>query len=297
MLRNSGDPYLNSWTFESSGFSPSLLVSGCNVFFGGMMDQELLDQRYALGAGQPISQRFAKSPNMTASRQFTTELRLCHAPRDTCIAPLVEEACRKALAFVKGWFDYAEEMALDLWMAPEVTDLQYMSCQPCDARWFCAPGRREGRAVILFVSPLACADNAEPDRLAGCLGHEITHHLLEEITGSTVLTMKRKEEQGLPMWLEEGLCQVIQGDLDPDFRRRCLERMVEISEWYELDELWNDLSACENVATAYLQAYGQTLTLLDTYGKAQLFSFLDHSQCYPNDWTLLAGTGFNPQQV
>lgn len=248
------------------------------------MDRELLEQRYALAASQPISQRFAKSPNITASRRFTQELLLSYAPQDSPVVPLVEEACLKALAYARHWFDHAEDLALDLWMAPGVADLEYICCQRSDARWFCAPGHREGRAVVLFVSPLACGDNAEPNRLAGCLGHEITHHLLQGITGATVYTMRRKEEQDLPMWLEEGLCQVIQGALDPVFQHRCAARLTEISKWFDPDALWNDLSACEDVAAAYLQAYRQTLTLLETYGKAELLRLLHRSTCHPVDW-------------
>lgn len=93
------------------------------------------------------------------------------------------------------------------------------------------------------------------------------------------------------MWLEEGLCQVIQGALHPAFRCRCLERMADISDWYDLDELWNDLSACEDVDKAYLQAYGRTRTLLKACGKAEMIRLLHHAKIHPVDWNRLAKQG------
>lgn len=252
------------------------------------MDQALLNQRFALGEKQYISECFVKSPNITETRHVTNELLLSYAPKDSNILALVEGPYRKAYALAKGWFKYGEEMALDLWMAPEVADLQYMTGQLCDAKWFCAPGHRNGRRIILFVSPLSCAANSWPGRLAGCLGHEICHHLLEKITGSTVFTMKRKEEQGLPMWLEEGLCQVIQAELDPAFRRKCLKQKDEMRNLYELEDLWNDLSSCEDVHKAYLQAYKQTQALLDAYGKAEIIRLLYYSGSHAVDWNRMA---------
>lgn len=252
------------------------------------MDRGLLDQRYALGAKQYLPQRFAKSPNITEARHLTKELVLSYAPKDSNILPLVEEPYRKAYAYARGWFDYRGKMALDLWMAPEVVDLQYMTCQPCDGKWFCAPGHRDGKGIILFVSPLSCTANSWPDRLAGSLGHEIAHHLLEKITHSTVLTMKRQAEQGLPMWLEEGICQVIQGELDPAFRDKCLKQTDQLRDWYDLEELWNDLSSCADVDRAYLQAYQQTQALIEFYGKAEMTRLLYHSASQPIGWNRMA---------
>ena len=62
---------------------------------------------------------------------------------------------------------------------------------------------------------IICKRNADKNRLSGMLAHEITHHMVSEISNATPYSMKRKETCDVPMWLEEGLCQLIQSELCP----------------------------------------------------------------------------------
>ena len=252
------------------------------------MDQKLLNRRFSLRNDRYLSERFEISPNITETRVVLDHLHISYAAQDKSILPLVEEAYLRAYRHVKDWFNYQGDIPLDLWMAPTVFDLQYMICGTCDAGFFCAPGSRNGRGTILFVSPLACERNANRDRLAGVLAHEITHHLIEKVSLATVLTMKRKEEQRLPMWVEEGLCQLIDSTLDPAFRHKWAERIARVTKWYDLEDLWNDLSSCEDVLTAYLQAYKQTKSLVETKGKAEIIRLLHQSRTCSVDWNRLA---------
>ena len=166
-------------------------------------------------------------------------------------------------------------MAFDLWMAPKVIDLQYMTCLPCDEGFFCAPGNRGERKIILFISPLSSQKNADKSSLTGCLAHEIAHHIIQDISRATILTMKRKEDFDLPMWLEEGLCQLIQSEVYPSLQWYFTEDIVGKVPRYPLEELWNDLSSCEDARTAYLQAYRETIALMAAIGKSGVIQLLN----------------------
>jgi hypothetical protein len=67
------------------------------------------------------------------------------------VYPFVQESFIRAFLFTKEWFAYPDVLELDLWMAPEVIDLQYMTCLPCHEDFFCAPGSEKGRKVIFLI--------------------------------------------------------------------------------------------------------------------------------------------------
>ena len=106
---------------------------------------------------------------------------------------------------VKNWFGHRGDLAIDLWMAPDVADLQYMAAMPCDDGYMCAPGARNGANVILLVSPRSSPRNADKERFSALLAHEIGHHLVADISHCTPFAMKRKETMDVPRcgWRKE----------------------------------------------------------------------------------------------
>jgi hypothetical protein len=96
--------------------------------------------------------------------------------------------------------------------------------------------------------------------------------------------MKRKEKRDVPMWLEEGLCQLIQGELDPAFGRKRDERISGATTRYSPAELWDDLSDCRDVPAAYMQAYRHTRVLLEAKGRPEVIRLLHRHRAQDVDW-------------
>lgn len=218
-------------------------------------------------------------------------LRITYAPQDAPALPLIVESFLRGYEYATEWFDRQGSMPFDLWMAPDVDDLRYMTCRPHDETFFCAPGDRDGYHIILFVSPLARPTSAGRDRLPGVFAHEITHHLVRDISGATPFSMKRKERGDVPMWLEEGLCQYMESEVCPSLRESWSGRIAAVTEWYDWGELWNDLSSCEDVGKAYLQAYGKVRALLETKGRVEIIRLLYLNRTREADWADLPHGG------
>lgn len=217
-------------------------------------DRSVLEQRLELRKSKYISERFEKSPGITEQCCVSDHLHIMYARRDESVLSLILESFFQAYTYVKGWFGLNEDMAFSFWMAPDVIDLRYMTCTPCAETHFCAPGDRNGRHVILFVSPLSLHINADLHRLSGLFAHEIVHHVVRHISGDSELSMKRKEERDVPMWLEEGLCQLMDSAVYPPLQERRTQRIAQTAEWCDGEDLWNDLSSGKDVNKAYLQA-------------------------------------------
>ncbi|OPY74668.1 MAG: hypothetical protein A4E64_02171 [Syntrophorhabdus sp. PtaU1.Bin058] len=236
-----------------------------------------------------LSERFEKSPTITETFSVADHLRISYADRDVPALPLIRESFLRAYAYVKDWFDCRDDIAVDLWVAPTQADLEYMTCMRCEETFFCAPGIRDGMNVILFVSPLRCRMNADPDRLAGILAHEITHHVVRDISRATVFSMKRKEKRDVPMWLEEGLCQFIDSEVYPPLRQIRAGKIAGITKWYDREELWDDLSSCDDADRAYLQAYKEVRTFVETNGKEEIIRLLYLNRTHCMNWNDLPG--------
>jgi RimJ/RimL family protein N-acetyltransferase len=248
------------------------------------IDQTTLKHRFELRKSKFISERFEKSPNITEQYDVSDHLRICYGLRDEAILPFVGESFSRAYIFVKDWFGHNDNVAFDLWMAPELIDLQYMTCLSCNDTSFFAPGDRDGRHIMLFVSPLRCSLMSCEERLPGLLAHEISHHMIREISQATSLSMKRKEKQDVPMWLEEGLCQYIDGEISSSIDGVHVGKVTGIEKRYDIHELWNDLSSCEEPDIAYLQAYEATRSVLATKGKAEIIRLLYLNRTHGTDW-------------
>jgi hypothetical protein len=103
--------------------------------------------------------------------------------------------------------------------------------------------------------------------------------------------MRRKESMDVPMWLEEGLCQLIQSEVNPSLQVKWAEDIARTTKWYPLQDLWNDLSSCEDVNTAYLQAYKETTALVKKKGKARIIQLLYLNRTHHVNWNDLSSEG------
>lgn len=243
-----------------------------------------LEGRFDIRKRKYLSERFIKSPRITACHCVSDHLFISYAPQDATTLPLIQDAFLRAYGWVMDWFGCRSHISLDLWVAPEAVDLQFMTCLPCDEGFFCAPGDLNGTKIILFVSPLSCKKNADMDYLSGLLAHEITHYVVVDISDATPYTMKRKENRDVPMWLEEGLCQLIQSELCVSLQQKFAEQIEATTNWLNPDDLWNDLSSCVNVQTAYLQAYRDTKTLMKRMCKTEVFRLLRRNRTHRVNW-------------
>ena len=258
-----------------------------------LIDQSLLESRFLQRKTQYIFARFEKSPNITNQYAVSDYLLISYADQDASILRLIQESFLRAYTYTKDWFSYRGHMVFDLWVAPKVIDLQYMTCLPCDEGFFCAPGTWGESKIILFVSPLSSQKNADKSSLTGCLAHEIAHHIIQDISRATILTMKRKEDFDLPMWLEEGLCQLIQSEIHPSLQQYFTEDISGKVTLYPLEELWNDLSSCEDVRIAYLQAYRETRALVAAIGKSGVIQLLNLNRTHDVKWNDVSYSGNN----
>lgn len=244
----------------------------------------VLTQRFNLRRMQYLCERFEKSPNITETCAVADHLGVCYGNRDAAIIPSVQAVLLRMYAYVKDWFDYRDDLAIELWMAPAAVDLQYMTCLPCDRDFACAPGSRDGKHIILLASPLSGGRNRDRNRFSSVLAHEIAHHVIADISRATAFTMQRKERLDVPMWLEEGLCQLIQGEVNPALQAQFAREIAGTTEWFPLESLWNDLSDCEDVHRAYLQAYKEARALVEKRGKADVVRSLYLNRTHSVDW-------------
>lgn len=265
-----------------------------NIRYEGNMtviDQTVLRERFDLRKTRYICERLEKSPNLTEEYSVAPHLRIGYAARDASIVRSVGEVSLKQYACVKSWFDFRGDLAIDLWMAPEVVDLEYMTCMPCGDGYMCAPGMRDGANIIPFVSPRTSVRNADAARFSAVLAHEITHHFITEISHATIFSMKRRENRDLPLWLEEGLCQVIQSEVNPFLQAKWADEIERTGAWYPLEDLWNDLGDCEDATKGYLQAYKETRDILKRRGKAEIIRLLYLNRTHYVEWMDLPREG------
>jgi hypothetical protein len=134
------------------------------------------------------------------------------------------------------------------------------------------------------LSPREYKTPRRKSRFIGCLVHEITHHFIQAQTKATFLSMERKQNMDLPMWFEEGLCQVIQCEVDTQLLHILTGQLQSIKKWYSFEDLWNDLSACDDVKTAYLQAFMAMKHLFERYGKDYIKKILLMNAQKSVDW-------------
>ena len=67
---------------------------------------------------------------------------------------------------------------------------------------------------------------------------------------------------------------MIQADINPSLQNMRVESIRRIKKWYDLEELYNDLSCCQDINKAYLQAYKATKILINEKGKEEVIRLL-----------------------
>lgn len=233
---------------------------------------------------QYLCERFEKSPNITEERSVADHLSIWYSTRDTTIIPMLSAVFLDMYRFVKSWFGYRGDLSIHLWVAPTLEDLQFMTCTPCFEGYACAPGTKNGGNVILIDSPLLGGRNSDEERLSAVLAHEISHHFVTDISRSTLFAMQRKANLDVPIWLEEGLGTVIMAEVGPSLRARFAKQISETTEWYSLEDMWHDLTCCEDANRAYLQAYKESKTLVEERGKAEIVRLLYLNRTHYINW-------------
>jgi len=163
-----------------------------------IIDKISLNKRLELRKTRCISERFEKSPNLNVHCVVSDHLHIRLAARDVTALALIQESFHRAHECVQNRFGWRSDMVFDLWMAPDVIDLRYMTCLPCDETFFCAPGNRDGMHVILFVSPLSCPKNADKDRLCCLLAQEIARHVVRDISQASMTPTRREAVRNMP---------------------------------------------------------------------------------------------------
>ncbi len=257
-----------------------------------MIAPSLLDQRFALGETQYLCQRFEKSPNISEEYSISDHLTICYGNADIPVVPAMADVFLKMYLRVKNWFSYRGDIVIELWVAPTVDDLRFMTCMPCTEGYACAPGTKNGAHIILIDSPSLNGKNSDEGRLSAILAHEISHHFIMDISRSTLFTMKRRENLDVPMWLEEGLATVVMTEVNPSSHMGFEQRMTgPTGRWYSLEDMWDDLSSCDDVEKAYLQAYKETRALIDCIGKAEIIRLLYLNRTHQINWNDLHDGG------
>jgi hypothetical protein len=80
---------------------------------------------------------------------------------------------------------------------------------------------------------------------------------------------------------------LIQAELHPCFHKKCEAGIAGISSWYDLEDLYNDLSCCDDVRIGYLQAYQETKRLLTAMGKSEIIRLLYLNRTDKINWNEL----------
>jgi hypothetical protein len=235
-----------------------------------------------------LPDRLEQSPNLTHRHVVSDDLRVSHAEADVAALPFLEGALTTAYRHAGGWFEGTAGVRFDFWVAPDLTDLQYMLCIPCQDGFFCSPGESDGWGAITALSPRAYRHRDRLAHFTSSLAHEVSHHIVQARAGATRYTLRRRDLGDLPMWVEEGLCQVVECAVDGDQADRLREQARYVEEWLSFEVLWNDLAACPNRRLGYLQAYHAVRALIAARGEQHVFDILSRNAERAVDWRAVA---------
>lgn len=241
-----------------------------------------MERRFSLGRAIHISERFARAPHLARTFQVNDQLSICHSREDEGILTLVAESLRLAYGFVRVWLGAETSIPIQLWLAADLLDLQYMTAARCPAGSAFSPGRRKGLAIIISQSPHTCPENQNRKRMTGILIHEISNHFIRDLCRAGDQTMQRREKRELPMWVEEGLCLHLETEFNPSLKTAFGKGPAGGRTAYSKRELWNDLSAVEQVSLAYSQAFHWVSGILEQTGKQGFLARLRearHHEC------------------
>lgn len=214
-----------------------------------------------------LADRFRRAPNLAGCHAVHDRLLIRHDDKDAARLPAFGEICRDGARRALAWFGLDAGPCFEIWLAGDAADLEYMTALRCQGLAAYAPGYRDGKAIIVMQVPRPVGLETERDRLVAIVAHECTHHIVGEISGASVYTMRRRQENDLPMWVEEGVCVVVQAACRETVPAYCTKYGPAAAGRYAISALWNDLSDCPDRDAAYAQAYALVRAVIGTYGK------------------------------
>lgn len=230
-------------------------------------DRDTIPVPHAGGAMAYLADRFRRAPNLTGCHAVHDRLCIRYDDKDAARLPAFGEICRVGAKRALAWFGLDAGPCFEIWLAGDPADLFFMTALRCQGFAAYAPGQRDGKAIIIVQVPRPVGLEKEHDRLVAIVAHECAHHIVEGISGASVYTMRRRQENDLPMWVEEGLCVVVQAACRKAALGFCTKDGPAAASRYAISALWNDLSDCPDRDAAYAQAYAMVRAVIGTYGK------------------------------
>lgn len=229
-----------------------------------------------------------RSRDLTVSLLINDYLSISYCPDDGDIILYMRDILLDSYNHVKNWFHYGSNLILELRIIPAAEQARGATNPfPLNAPYPASLEIQDWKNIISFLSPLSPDHNRDINFFSGLLAHLIAHHFITAISGTASYHTKPRLYPNVPVWLEEGLCQVIQGEVDQDFRHRCFGRMQDIAAWPDLRHIWNDLPCSSYFSTAQLQAYWSVYQIVRDGRKAEIIRLLRLNRLHHVKWKSL----------
>ncbi len=153
-----------------------------------------------------------------------------------------------------------------------------------------APGWIGGVAFPEHNVVLVVADEAHADYGRRTVSHELGHLVVERLSFNCLTD--------LPVWLNEGLAMVAEGEEDPH-ARQTLETAVAENRLLTLKQIESTFSAhAERASLSYAESYSVVRFLIDAYGAEKVHTLLTAFQeGVSTDEALQATYGFGVEQL
>jgi hypothetical protein len=232
-----------------------------------------------------------KSPELTASLLINDYLSISYCPDDSAIILPVRDILRDILLdsynYVKNWFHYGSNLIIELRIMPGTEHARGTNPLPRNTPYPSSLKVQDWKNSISLLFPLFPNTARDIHVFSGLLAHLIAHHFITAISGTASYHTKPRLYPNVPVWLEEGLCQVIQGEVDQDFRHRCLGRIQDIAAWPDLRHIWNDLPCSTDLSKAQLQAYWSVYQIVRDGRKTEIIRLLRLNRLHHVNWKSL----------
>jgi hypothetical protein len=228
------------------------------------------------------------STDLTVTLLVNDYLSICYCPDDRDIILLMRDILLDSYNYVKNWFHYGSNLMIELRImpaaerAPDATNPFSL-----DAPYPASLEIQDWKNIISFLTPLSPDHNRDINFFSGLLAHLIAHHFITAISGTASYHTEPRRYPNVPVWLEEGLCQVIQGEVDQGFRLECFRKIKGISVWPDLRHIWNGLSSSSDLSLADLQAYWNVYQIVLDGRKAEIIRLLRLNRLHNVNWKTL----------
>lgn len=213
-------------------------------------------------------------------------LSISYSPEDACIALAMRDVLLDSYNYVKNWFHYGSNLIIELRVTP-LDDAQGITPLPCNASYHFSLEVHDWKNIITFPSPRSPGHDKNINFFSGLLAHLIAHHFITALSGTASYHTKPRHYPNVPVWLEEGLCLAIQGEVDQDFRHLCFHKMQDVIAWPDLRHIGNNLPSCSNLSAAHLQAYWNVYQVLRAGRKSEILRLLRQNRLHHVNWKTL----------